>query len=370
MPLHTQHNLDPVFEQLDHSHLHPAPAVLSIPSICRPSVLQMNISSANQRAISLALYSPATAPTNFSDPDAFQELTSTIIEELDPTSPIPTSAAQFEHALQQYARKIGFLGDVHDRNALLSFLLTALQTHRILAQRRHRKQIDVKQHATPDEQFAQNLSRLCIATATPVTNAENLHQPSQIAQLIASMHGASPSRIDTSRLGEPLLATPLTASQMQLARQTARQLRREHQLRKGLLLNRLFVTIESFRYSVLAQKSQSRISAIKRTVERYVDAQNPITLYDAITAREYMLRSPRISGSRQQIGANVQPEAAVKTILMGAVPDRGGRVGKAAMGDMPAFTDRVEGGKPVRTKGRDEKATQRKGKGGRKRRGR
>ena len=99
-------------------------------------------------------------------------------------------------------------------------------------------------------------------------------------------------------------------------------LHREYTLRRQLLVQRLLVSVEAFRQSQRAQVQSGAYDAGR--IERRLQARVPwprFDLYDVWVARH---PPPAIPGSRRVLTAS--EAGAVKRILVGAMPDRGGRI--------------------------------------------
>lgn len=127
-----------------------------------------------------------------------------------------------------------------------------------------------------------------------------------------------------------------------------------HAPRIAMQLHRLRVTAQAFGR---AAGSEDAFAGVVRGVERVAKrVERNVSMFEAVAARANCL---------DLRGVGVE-SGGVKTVVMGAVPDRGGRIGVArGLGAMPGFRERV-GSSSVAKRGKGGK----KGRAGRKRRGR
>jgi hypothetical protein len=139
------------------------------------------------------------------------------------------------------------------------------------------------------------------------------------------------------------VARNLSTTALEQCERISDALASEHRLRKDLLMHRLAVTIQCFGYSDKADADA--FHSVQRSMQRFVEAaEQPIGVYDALVARNWLLDVDRVSSGGRAGGANVHN--AIKRILMGNVPDRGGRIGAAAKANenMPQFRPRSAAG--------------------------
>jgi hypothetical protein len=285
----------------------------------------------------------------FVDDSSFQDVAYTLAEEItddiprypftyNPASPSADMPARFEALLS--AR--GYDGPPDDRHAILDFLAAEVTSARLIA---HLEPLPIASAdaatIVADTSVATSLSRLCtVLSFSADAAAEAKSLPDLLSLIIAGVSGAC---LD---LGAPLIdpetAANLSPDTLAECERISDALEAEHQLRKKLLMHRLSVTIQCFGYSDKA--SADAFHSVQRSVARAVEAaEQPIGVYDALVARDWLLDVQRVSSGG--VGGINAVRNEVKRILMGSVPDRGGRVGAAAVAkaNMPQFKPRVSG---------------------------
>lgn len=332
---------------------------------------------------SLALTVPADLFTNLS---SFAEVACTLAEEIDHTHAFtydvtaPSSASAASAVSLAVSR--GYTGAPSDRAAVLDFLAAdaqavRLSTHAGVAAARARalegclgdSAVDASRE---DAAAAAAVSRMCRALGERVDGAEGVETAAEFAELAEGVVRRVAEKIEAGggleALGgvavgeETVRAFEEEEGELRMEAEAIRDmLAAEHELRKGLLLRRLEVTVRSFGYSEKAGEDgfEGVMRGVRRAVER---DEREVSVLDALVARDWVLETERVSG-RDGVG---EDGCEVKTMLMGSVPDRGGRVGAAAAlkANMPAFRARQSGDGGGRGPGRGP------GRGGKGRKGR
>jgi Protein of unknown function (DUF2465) len=121
--------------------------------------------------------------------------------------------------------------------------------------------------------------------------------------------------------------------------QLQRMLEADYKIRKSLLLERLVVTIESFKWSELASGHEVEMEARVREVSRCVRRGTPLIDLDDLFLLDVetilRLANPIPSRIKRRISQASNGQASRKSVYgirMGSVPDRGGRVLEALKG--------------------------------------
>lgn len=247
---------------------------------------------------------------------------STILSEIDPSSNI------IEVLPEVALRSIGYEGDPSDNVAVTDFLLSTLQTHRILE---HMQKENIA--SVQDEILTDAISRLCIALDIAAPHDQNIdhnHIASLLDAITSKVSTRFPPQICIDRLGSPLVPQSLTPSQLGICSEIHSALQKAHSTRRSLLLTRLNVTLASVTSSEIPKEHQQHLELLKLRAEQLERREN-VMLYEALAAREWLLAAPPLCTSSN---ANN-----VKSFLMGNVPDRGGRLLDA--NSMLRFRDRL-----------------------------
>lgn len=114
----------------------------------------------------------------------------------------------------------------------------------------------------------------------------------------------------------------LNSNQIALLQKIEDSLRKDFNVRRSMLLKRLDVTIQSFLWGEKAQGKENEIAAAINAQRKYLTEEpSKYTLNDVFNApvslmHEHTKKVTETSGKKKSL---------VKTIIIGAVPDRGGR---------------------------------------------
>ena len=114
----------------------------------------------------------------------------------------------------------------------------------------------------------------------------------------------------------------LNSNQIELLQKIEDSLRKDFHVRRSMLLKRLDVTIQSFLWGEKAQGKENEIAAAINAQRKYlIEEPSKYTLDDVFKApvsllHEHTKKVTETSGKKKSL---------VKTIIIGAVPDRGGR---------------------------------------------
>lgn len=288
------------------------------------------------------------------DDNTYYDALGTVLEELDEANVTynnDTTPAFLLSAQHRILLSLGH-GDTNDRSRAhsLSLLCTELQSSRALAAIRAPTNTS-DPIAAADARLAHSLSRTCAALRVSSRDATD---PAGIAALLRSL--SSRAHASAKAAGVSLLG-PITVDDTQRARleEASILLGNEYAQRRAQIAERLHTTARAFCDGARnAPSADARSAAAVANAMARTPPPPQFALAHAIAARSW-LAAPRAVSSTESGKAGV----AVKRTLMGAVPDRGGRVGAAAAkaNDRPA-KDKAgkqrknrKGGKSRRVKG-------------------
>lgn len=263
-----------------------------------------------------------------------EPLFETILDELCPTDRLPDKS--------QTLQLFGYTGEPNDVPVLKAFLLSTLQAHRILAQR-HSCTI-----LSPDQRMTDTLFRILkiLDVSAPITPDCNLlelvttlnHAKTKLENLVQSRQVKRPRPILAEEDRDTLLKDPHRKT---LVENILQALQKEHLTRVGMLLTRLRVTIQSFSRSSHAQADPPTFHKLSQN-SLQLQAQwrdpNPITMYRVLTAPHFVIHDAM--GRRHSSNEISSASGHVKDFVMGAVPDRGGRLTAGGEIQMPDFKNR------------------------------
>lgn len=244
----------------------------------------------------------------------------------------------------QTLRLFGYTGEPNDIPTLKSFLLTTLQAHRILAQRKFHSMPSEDQRTT--DQLSRILKSLHVLPPAP--------PDSNLQELTTALNCANTALQDIIRnrqvdLPQPILSVEdreailKNSHRKSLVENILQALQREHLTRVGMLLTRLNVTTQAFSRSDQAQADPSTFYGLSQNALQ-MQAQwrvpNPITMYQVLTTPHFVIRDAMWHRNRSDEISSASSH--VKDFVMGAVPDRGGRLTASGGNQMPEFKRRED----------------------------
>uniref|UniRef100_H3DIN6 Family with sequence similarity 98 member B n=1 Tax=Tetraodon nigroviridis TaxID=99883 RepID=H3DIN6_TETNG len=143
-------------------------------------------------------------------------------------------------------------------------------------------------------------------------------------------------------VGKPVLKKPLDSKQWEKLRSINAALSSEYECRRRMLIKRLDVTVQSFGWSDRAKVRVDSMARVYQPRRHSLKPQSTVDTSRLLAAREDVCNVVKTSsGSSREKTA-----CAVNKVLMGAVPDRGGRPSEIAAPppEMPPWQKRQDGG--------------------------
>lgn len=266
--------------------------------------------------------------------DSAEPLFETILDELCPSDRLQDKS--------QTLQLFGYTGEPNDVPTLRAFLLSTLQAHRILAQH-HSYSI-----LSPDQRMTDTLFRILKILDVSPSKTPN----SNLSELVATLNHAKTKLEDLVQSRQVELPRPILseedrgtllkdAHRKSLVENILQALQKEHRTRVGMLLTRLRVTTQSFSRSGHAQADPPTFHKLSQN-SLQLQAQwrdpNPITMYQVLTAPHFVIQDAM--GRRHSSVKSLSASSHVKDFVMGAVPDRGGRLTASGEIQMPDFKKR------------------------------
>ena len=173
------------------------------------------------------------------------------------------------------------------------------------------------------------------------------------------------SDLPSDHVPSPLLTHELSPEQWAQLSDLNEVMADEYALRRQMLLRRLDVTVQSFKWSERAKTLLDRIEAFYQPRRRPLTAASSVDVRDVAFAGDDLLRVEKTSNA----GVRQGTQTALTKIMIGKVPDRGGRPkDKRPPPAMPRFRARTTGApKPQRDRGGRGRGSGGGGRGGGKR---
>ncbi|XP_031703563.1 protein FAM98B [Anarrhichthys ocellatus] len=149
--------------------------------------------------------------------------------------------------------------------------------------------------------------------------------------------------LPNSSIGNPLLKKSLCSEQWEKLHNINTALSSEYECRRRMLIKRLDVTVQSFGWSDRAKVKVDSMAKAYQPRRHSLRPQSTVGMAELLAAREDICNVVKTSsGSSREKTA-----CAVNKILMGRVPDRGGRPSEiqAPPPEMPPWQKRQDGGR-------------------------
>ncbi|XP_028993840.1 protein FAM98B [Betta splendens] len=220
-----------------------------------------------------------------------------------------------------------------DHLKCLLFLSSELQAAQIVKSKRL---TDQRRQESPANQ---QLTAIC----------ETLNLPEPGGQSAAAVFSQVQSKVDeklkdlpNGSVGSPVLKKSLSNDQWEKLHNINTALSSEYECRRRMLIKRLDVTVQSFGWSDRAKVKVDSMARAYQPKRHTLKPQSIVDVGDLLAAREDICNVMKTSSgySREKTAC------AVNKILMGRVPDRGGRPSEIEppLPEMPPWQKRQDGG--------------------------
>lgn len=201
-----------------------------------------------------------------------------------------------------------------DSLLLLSFLVSELEASRMLLVNKPQ----AKAQDTGSPVFLE-LKGVCVALgmSKPPANITMFQFFSGIEKKLKEALG----RVSPSHVGEPLLKKPLGPVHLEKIEAINQALVNEYDVRRKMLLKRLDVTVQSFGWSDRAKTHAEKLAKVYQPLRSALIAKSRVSVAHLLAARQDFSKILRTSSGR----IREKTACAINKVLMGRVPDRGGR---------------------------------------------
>ncbi|KAK6182497.1 hypothetical protein SNE40_010175 [Patella caerulea] len=223
---------------------------------------------------------------------------------------------------------------------LLDYLLTELTAVKILASKKPsalRNNTTQQDDKPKESETAAVLKALLIALnfPKPPDNITAFQLFSKVEAKVKELTAQNPSLF-----GEPLLKARLSDKQWQDVLEVNRILTEEYRIRREMLLKRVDVTIQSFKWSEKAKRNENKIAEVYQPIRQKLTSKSNIDVAQILAARDDLTRLQKTSSGE----ARERTKCAINRVLIGKVPDRGGRAFELEPPppEMPAFMKRSD----------------------------
>uniref|UniRef100_A0A1A8HWL1 Family with sequence similarity 98, member A n=3 Tax=Nothobranchius kuhntae TaxID=321403 RepID=A0A1A8HWL1_NOTKU len=129
------------------------------------------------------------------------------------------------------------------------------------------------------------------------------------------------SRVPPNHVGEPLMKKQLGPVHMEKIEAINQALVNEYEVRRKMLLKRLDVTVQSFSWSDRAKTRSEKLGRVYQPLRSALGARSKVSVAHLLAARQDFSKILRTSSGK----IREKTACAINKVLMGRVPDRGGR---------------------------------------------
>ncbi|XP_042301369.1 protein FAM98B [Sceloporus undulatus] len=221
---------------------------------------------------------------------------------------------------------------------VLLFLSTELQALQITQFKQHKGS-----HLIKNNEIHQEIQKICdVLNISKSSSSSDVHPLPVILSNIESKLKGILSKVPNTHVGKPLLKEPLNQDQMEKLEKINDALLSEYECRRRMLMKRLDVTVQSFGWSDRAKVRTDDIARIYQPKRYGLSSKSSVSVAHLLAAREDLSKIIRTSsGSSRE-----KTMCAINKVLMGRVPDRGGRPTEIEPPppEMPPWQKRQDGG--------------------------
>ena len=220
------------------------------------------------------------------------------------------------------------------RLILLDFLLTELMSSRMMAVNKPSHGLNITMTESPSAASLRTMLQ-SLGFPKPPDNITALQLWDKVSSKVEEVQ----SRASADLLGEPLMSKQvLTGDQWNKVETVAAGLNADYTLRRRIMLTRLDATIQSFTWSDRMQGREAELGDMYRERRRLMREDPGLGVSDVLAARDDVAVVEKVSSS----GARMNTRTSVNKVMIGAVPDRGGRTDtmQAPPPEMPSWSQR------------------------------
>ncbi|CAL1575976.1 unnamed protein product [Knipowitschia caucasica] len=232
------------------------------------------------------------------------------------------------------------LKETHSSKDLLQsilFLCSELQAARIIDSRASAHTRSAS--AQGPDQVCEELRSVCHSLQFTVPQEDG---PNELFRNLHTKVESVLSSLPRGSCGPPVLKSSLSSEQWDRVSEVNQALSSEYECRRRMLIKRLDVTIQSFGWSDRAKMMVDHMARVYQPLRHSLRARSSVDVASLLAAREDLCHMEKTcSGSSRQ-----NTSCAVNKVLMGRVPDRGGRPSEiqAPPPEMPPWQKRQDGG--------------------------
>uniref|UniRef100_H3CIS8 Family with sequence similarity 98 member A n=1 Tax=Tetraodon nigroviridis TaxID=99883 RepID=H3CIS8_TETNG len=201
-----------------------------------------------------------------------------------------------------------------DSLLLLTYLVSELEASRMILV--HKPQKKAQESGTP---VFQELKAICLVLgmSKPPPNITMFQFFTGIEKKLKEVIG----RVPSSHIGDPLMKKPLGPVHLEKIEAINQTLMNDYDVRRKMLLKRLDVTVQSFGWSDRAKTRAEQLAKVYQPLRSALINKSRISVAHLLAARQDFSKILRTSSGK----IREKTACAINKVLMGRVPDRGGR---------------------------------------------
>ncbi|XP_017546386.1 protein FAM98B isoform X2 [Pygocentrus nattereri] len=228
----------------------------------------------------------------------------------------------------------GELKNKKDHLKIILFLVSELQAAQIVASKT-RTDTKFKKQITP----LQDLQMICKALKLPEPSQQ---QTSELFPSIENQVNILLKKVPEKHIGKPVLRHSLSSEQWSQLDKINCVLSADYECRRRMLIKRLDVTVQSFSWSDRAKAKIDTMAKAYQPKRHSLTLKSSVSLAHLLATREDICNMVKTSSG----ASREKTVCAVNKVLMGRVPDRGGRPSEieAPPPEMPPWQKRQDGG--------------------------
>ncbi|CAF0900298.1 unnamed protein product [Brachionus calyciflorus] len=223
---------------------------------------------------------------------------------------------------------------------LIEFLISELQASQLIAANRPQEIQASTNTISNESEETKALKSILITLGFPKPPANVTAK--EVWSRVEAKCSEILSKLPKSYLGKPLVNALLNDDQWSKLIEINQALCEDFQMRRELLLTRLDVTIQSFKWADRLKKNNQEIAALYQQKRKDLSVRPNVKLYYILTARDDLLKQEKTCSSR------LMTKSQLHKVIIPKVPDRGGRTCELQPPppEMPAFMQRKASNQP------------------------
>ncbi|XP_017770236.1 PREDICTED: protein FAM98A [Nicrophorus vespilloides] len=225
----------------------------------------------------------------------------------------------------------GRLSELNDKMVLMQYLVGEVMTARILKEKKVDNQFDLK---LQESAHASNLSKILQTLNIPKPPA-NLSL-SGLFQKLHTTVTALVHKAPEDLVGKPICNFSMQDKHWEILQTVHRNLDEEYSFRREMMLTRLDCTVQSFKWSDSMKGKDEIIKKAYADKRKQLRVEPNVRISDLLSARSDIAIIEKTSNA----GVRKNTQTSINKVLIGQVPDRGGRTNEQAAPprEMPSWT--------------------------------